>query len=81
MHGMHRRLQGVYFTSLPSLAAGKGVHALASASGSRGYTNAGTSAKGEGNELHTSVLYKKVNISFLSKQYSASCPTASSSQV
>lgn len=53
MHGMNRSLQGVCFTSLPFLAADKGVHVLASASGSRGYTSAGTSAKREGNELHT----------------------------
>lgn len=52
MHGMNWSLQGVYFTSLPFLAADKGVHVLASASGSRGYTSAGTSAKGEGNKLH-----------------------------
>lgn len=45
-------LQGVYFTSLPFLAADKGVHVLASVSGSHGYTSAGTSAKGEENELH-----------------------------
>lgn len=53
MHGMNRSFQGVYFTSLPFLAADKGVHVLVSASGSRGCTSAGTSAKGEGNELHT----------------------------
>lgn len=52
MQGINRSLQVVSFTSLPFLAADKGVHALASVSGSRGYTSAGTSANGEGNELH-----------------------------
>lgn len=50
---MNSTWQGVYFTSLPFLAADKGEHALASASGSRGYTSAGTSASREGSELHT----------------------------
>lgn len=54
IHGITKRsLQGGYFTSLPFLAADKGVHVLASASGSHGYTSAGTSANREGNELHT----------------------------
>lgn len=59
------------FTSLPFLAEDRDAHALASVSVSREYTNAGTSANGQANELHMFILSRRdVNTDFLSKDYS-----------